>query len=298
MLLAYLHLFMVKLKLSLSVYIYDKNEVKYVFGYIVANPEKLTDEQKARYKGIYCGLCEELGRDRGFINRMTLTYDLAFLAIVLSAVDGEEFSEGSGRCPVHPAKKRKFLRNKYTRYAADMNIALAYYKYIDDWTDDRAYSALLKARLFSKELDRISALYPVQCSVITKCLTDLAEIEKKDILIPDVPADVFGKLLGSIFAATDTPQKDALYDFGFSLGKFIYVTDAVIDLKSDIKKKKYNPFIQYSFTSAESVLEMLMAECVERLNALPVKQDKEIIENILFSGVWTAYEARKKGKKQ
>lgn len=269
-----------------------------MFGFIVTNPEKLTEVQKARYKSIYCGLCEELGEDRRFINRMTLTYDLTFLAIVLSAVTGEEYAESEGRCPVHPAKKREFSRNRYTEYAADMNIALAYFKYLDDWEDDRSYTALMKSRLFKKELDRITDTYPVQCKFIKECLSELAEIEKNGVLVPDVPAAVFGRLLGSVFAVDEPAVKTALYEFGFSLGKFIYVIDAVADLKSDIKKKKYNPFIQYSFSSAEPILEMLMAECVEKYQALPIKQDKEIIENILYSGVWTAYEARKKGKRQ
>ncbi|MBR3767149.1 MAG: hypothetical protein IKL10_02795 [Clostridia bacterium] len=267
-----------------------------MFGFVVANPQKLTDEQNVRYKAVYCGLCEDLGKERGIKCRIALTYDLVFLAIVLSSVCGEEYMETVGRCPVHPAKKRKFLQNKYTSYAADMNIALAYYKYIDDWQDDNSKSAYMKAKLFSKEVEKIAEKYPEQCEAIKKCLSELTEIEKNGVLVPDVPAVVFGKLLGSVFAVLDTPLKSYLYDFGFALGKFIYVMDAAVDLKSDIKKQKYNPFIQYSFIDTEPVLQMLMAECVEKYKVLPIKQDKEIIENILFSGVWTAFDARKKGK--
>lgn len=268
-----------------------------MFGFVTPNPERLTEELKCRYKAVYCGLCEDLG-EKGFINRMTLTYDLVFLAIVLSAVTGEGYNESEGRCPVHAARKRKYLRNKYTSYAADMNIALAYYKFIDDWNDDRSLKALLQSKLYEKELERISALYPAQCEAIRSCLSELNKVEKDGILLPDVPACIFGRLLGSVFAVEDISARSLLYEFGFSLGKFIYVTDAAVDLKSDIKKKKYNPLIQFSFGSTEPMLEMIMAECVERYNALNVKQDKEIIENILFSGVWTAYEARKKGTKR
>ena len=269
-----------------------------VFGFVVANPEKLTEAQRIRYKAVYCGLCEDLGKDRGFKCRMTLTYDLVFLAIVLSAVSGEYYTETSGRCPVYPSKKRKYLRNKYTSYAADMNIALAYYKYLDDWQDDKSVDAFAKSLLFKKEVERISKCYPKQCEGIKKCLAELAQVEKNGILVPDIPSDIFGRLLGSIFAHEDFTEQQKLYDFGFALGKFIYVIDAVVDLKSDIRKKKYNPFVCYSFNDIEPVLRMIMADCVEKYNALSIKQDKEIIENILFSGVWTGYDSRKKGNKK
>ena len=85
-----------------------------LFGFVTANPERLTDEQKIRYKAIYCGVCEELG-ERGFTNRMTLTYDLVFLAVFISSVIGEEYNEYEAGCPVHPLKKRKFLRFSFFR---------------------------------------------------------------------------------------------------------------------------------------------------------------------------------------
>ncbi len=275
---------------------YDKKVGDEVFGFVVANPEKLTEEQKKHYKQIYCGICEDLADERGFICRMALTYDLVFLAVVLSAVADKEYEISEGRCPVHPARKRLFERNSITRYAADMNIALAYYKYIDDWKDDKSKSALIKSRLFEKNVIEISRKYPSQCKAVEKCLDKLSDAEKKGILIPDIPAAIFGELLGEIFCYGNRYENRELYEFGYQLGRFIYILDAAVDLRKDIKKQRYNPLIRYSFNDVEPLLQLIMAECVEKYNALGVKKDKEIIENILFSGVWTAYEARKKGK--
>ncbi len=272
-------------------------EVGKVFGFVVANPEKLTEEQRKRYKGVYCGVCENLGRERGFRYRMCLTYDLAFLALVLSASEGEEYSEKTGRCPVHPTRKRSFLVNRFTEYSADMNIALSYYKFIDDKNDDNSVTASLKAGIFEKEAKRIFGKYPAQCESIVRCLERLQEIEKADVHIPDIPASVFGELLGSIFVFDGLENKELLYDFGFALGKFIYVMDATVDLKGDLKRQRYNPLVRYSVSDTEKILEMLMAECVEKYKSLNVKQDREIIENILFSGVWMKYRPGKKGNK-
>ncbi len=268
-----------------------------MFGFVVANPEKLSEQQRLRYKGIYCGLCEELGAQRGFRYRMALTYDLVFLAIVLSSVYGEDYKKTEGRCAVRPVKKKEFLRNKYTRYAADMNIALAYYKYLDDIQDDNSKKALLLSKLFERENSKIEEKYTGQCEIIKEQLKELSLIEKNDVLVPDIPALSFGKLLGGIFAVGEGTEKEKLYDFGVALGKFIYLLDAATDLKRDIKKQSYNPFFQMSFDSTEPILRMLMAECVEKYRLLPVKQDSEIIENILFSGIWTQYDAKRKGNK-
>lgn len=268
-----------------------------MFGFVVANPERLTEEQRKKYKAVYCGVCEGMGRDRGFRYRMALTYDLAFLAIVLSSVNNEGYDERTGRCPVHPARKRAFLENTFTRYAADMNIALAYYKYLDDKKDDGSVTASLKARLFGNETEKIRKKYPDKCSHIVNCLDELEKIERADVLQPDIPADVFGKMLGGVFSFGNEDLCQQLYDFGYSLGKFIYVMDAAVDLKSDIKKKRYNPLIRYSLADTEGILEMLMADCVEKYRLLPVNEDKEIIENILFSGVWTRYTPGRKGLK-
>lgn len=265
-----------------------------MFGFVVANPEKLSEEEKLHYKAVYCGICEDLGRDRKFRNRCVLTYDLVFLAIVLSAVTGEKYEVQTGRCPVHPLKKRQFERNSYTSYAADMNIALAYYKFLDDIADDNSISAKIKAAMFKHEEQKISIKYPRQCRAIVKNLKELSEIEKKGILIPDIPAAAFGRLLGEIFAVNKNRD---LYNFGAALGKFIYIADAATDLKQDIKHQKYNPLVRCRKCDIEPILSMLLADCVKKYRELPVKQDKEIIENVLFSGVWTVYMSRS-GRKE
>lgn len=268
-----------------------------MFGFIVANPEKLNSEQNARYKSLYCGLCRKLGEDRAKINKMTLTYDLVLLIAVLSAVYSKTYEKEEGKCILHPFSNKTFLVNSFTDYAADMNIALAYYKYLDDFKDDKSGSAFLKMQMFKKETERIFKKYPEKCKNIEDCLERLTEVERQNTLNPDIPADIFGELMGEIFKVTADETGQKLFDFGKALGRFIYVLDAVADVKDDIKKERYNPLIRISFETSGSILEMLMADCVEKFNALEVTQDKDIIENILFSGVWTKYEEMLKRRK-
>lgn len=269
-----------------------------MFGYIVTNPEKLNKEQNARYKGLYCGLCKKLGENRAKVNKMTLTYDLVLLILVLSAVENEEYDAVEGKCKLHPFEKKVFLMNSKTEFAADMNIALAYYKFLDDWNDDKSYSAFVNMQIFKKETKRIAEKYPVQCEAIKNCLDKLSQVEKANVLNPDIPADIFGELMGEIFRFFPDEKGDRLFNFGKALGKYIYILDAVLDVKEDIKKERYNPLVRTPSQMNGEILEMLMAECVERYNELNITQDKEIIENILFSGVWTQYEAALRRRKK
>ena len=57
-----------------------------MFGYVIANPDSLTPEELARYKSCYCGLCRELRIRHGSLSRLTLTYDMTFLVLLLESM--------------------------------------------------------------------------------------------------------------------------------------------------------------------------------------------------------------------
>ena len=259
----------------------------------MANTDKLTLEEKNQYKACYCGLCKTLGTRHGIVSRFTLTYDMTFLVLFLSALYKTDNKLLDERCIIHPLKPHEYWQNEMTNYAADMNVVLAYYNLLDDWEDDKNIISLSASKLFKREYKRIEELYPSQCTAISNCITELSEIEKSGELNPDIPAKCFGKLMGEIFVLKEDEYAQRLRNFGTSLGKFIYIMDACMDLKSDIKNERYNPLFMSSSEDFYDILNLLMAECSENYKQLPINQDKELIENILYSGVWTKYEAEK-----
>ena len=54
-----------------------------MFGYVTANLKELTDEAKARYQSVYCGVCKSIRRQSSQTARLSLSYDMAFLALLL-----------------------------------------------------------------------------------------------------------------------------------------------------------------------------------------------------------------------
>lgn len=263
-----------------------------MFGFVVTNPDKLTEAQNARYRGVYCGVCRAMGERQGRAHRMALTYDLVLPVLLFSSVTGTGFEENEIRCSAHPFKKRLVLANEYTAFAADMNILLAFYKFLDDLKDDGGVVPAAEAAVFWDEAQALKEKYPALSKTIDSCLAGIAAAEKRDEREADVPASLFGELLGSIFAYYDLPCRQALYDFGYSLGKVIYFMDAAVDIKADLKKRRYNPLITKTAAERRALLELQLGDCMMKYNQLPLTQDKEITDNILLSGIWTGYEMR------
>ncbi len=266
-----------------------------MFGFVVANLDKLSREQREYYRACYCGLCKALGAQHGAVCRATLTYDMTFLILLLSSLDDEETRLDTFRCAVHPLKTHPCFTSRFTAYAADMNVILAYRQKMDDWQDDRKFAALSQARLIGRNAQRISRNYPRQSTAIDSALRDLSRMEKDGVTVPDMPANVFGQLLGEIFVYEDnSPKEQELRAFGYALGRFIYLMDAALDFRQDIIHERYNPLIAVPSGEHEGILQMLMAQVTACYELLQIRQNSEILENVLYSGVWTRLRAQQK----
>ncbi len=259
----------------------------------------MSEEDNKIYRAHYCGLCHALREKYGQISRLTLNYDLTFLSIFLNAVYDIPVEESVLGCMLHPFNKHTCYKNEIFSYCADMNIALTYYKLCDDWHDDKNITALFASNFFKKQIERIKKTYPRQCNAIEENLKKLMDAEKENILVPDIPAKYFGNLMGELFCLYEDKNYTLLKNFGFELGEFIYILDACNDIKKDIKHKKYNPLITTPRKDYKKILTLLLGECTDVYNKIEIKRNKTIIDNILYSGIWTKYELRnKKDKKE
>ena len=201
---------------------------------------------------------------------------------------------------MHPIRKRPWIDNRFVQYAADMNVALSYYNFLDDWEDDRKYGARILAAQFGKHLPEIENRYPRQCGAIADCIRQLSELEKAGCSNPDEPASCFGNLMGELLTYEEDLWAPTLRQMGFYLGRFIYLLDAALDYDKDEKKGKYNPYLAMGtgkdWKKWEEYLVLTMARCTESFEKLPLVQDKPLLDNILYSGVWV--NRRRKGQKE
>ena len=159
-----------------------------MFGYVTAYEPELKVKEFHKYKGYYCGLCQQLKRNYGHLGQLTLTYDMTFLIIILTSLYEKEPDVTRGRCKVHPFKKQLFLNNEFTEYAADMNLILAYYHLVDDWEDEHKASALIGSKALKRRVQKAIQKYPRQCRVIREELQNLSIYEKNGSTMIDEPA--------------------------------------------------------------------------------------------------------------
>ena len=271
-----------------------------MFGYVMANVKELTEQEKTRYNAVYCGICRQI-RDRSSqMSRLGLSYDMAFLALLLMSLYEPEEISGDRACTLHPVKPRPWVDNEYVRYAADMNVALAYYKAADDWQDDRKLSAKVMSGVFEKSYESIQSAYPRQCKAISSCISRLNQLEKENCSNADETANCFGTLMGELLSYREDLWAPTLRKMGMALGRFIYLADAAVDYRRDRRKKKYNPFLAMGtgedWPRWENYLILAMGRCTEAFEMLPLVQDKEILDNILYSGVWCSFRGKKQKK--
>lgn len=266
-----------------------------MFGYVVANLDKLSEEQRGLYRAAYCGLCKTLGSRHGFSCRLTLTYDMTFLILLLSSMADEQPVFEKLRCAMHPLKLQQSFTSRYTAYGADMNLILAHAKRLDDWHDDRKLLSLSQAKMLAGSARKARSLHPRQSAAIDRALRDLSRMEHDGETNPDLPAAAFGALLGEVFVPEENAsQADILRAFGDALGRFIYMMDAVMDLKGDLSNERYNPLVSIPSEQHEGILSMLMAQCTQLYEQMQMPRNRDIIDNTLYSGVWTQYSAAKK----
>ena len=264
-----------------------------MFGYMIANPNDLNEAEKQRYNEIYCGLCYRLGKQHGQLARLGVTYDLTFLILLLASLYEPAEKQGTLHCPAHPVHKHPYTVNRFTDYAADLTIALTYYKCLDDWQDEhqwlkRGYAGLLKSA-YAKVKTRL----PRQCEMIQACMQDLNRIENAKGS-PDEATQTFGRLMGECFVESEDLWSGMLRQMGSQLGHFIYLMDAFMDYDEDIKKGTYNPLVVLGAKPHQlpEALNIYMGMAADVFERLPLVQDLHLLRSIVYNGVWQKYQAR------
>ena len=267
-----------------------------MFGYIIVNKQELKFREFDVYQSYYCGLCQSLKERFGRRGQLTLSYDMTFVALLLSALYDEPVESSTCKCVAHPFEAHATSRSVFTDYAADMNLLLSYYKCLDDWTDEHKKKAWINSRLLRSKVKQIEKTYPEKVKLIRDMLAQISSCEKANEQDLDKMAGLFGEIMAEIFVWKQDMWKDSLHRMGFFLGKFIYLMDAYEDIDDDIANACYNPFMRFREREdfddyCKQILTMMIAECSREFEKLPILTHAEILRNILYSGVWCRFEA-------
>ena len=290
-----------------------------MFGYILPDKPEMKIKEFELFRAYYCGICKSMGRNSGFGARMSLNYDAVFLGLFLSSLLEDENEIKKEVCIANPIKKKPVVKNsKALDYAADINTLLAYYKLMDDIKDEKSAKAILAYPLFSSAREKVKKRYPAADLIIKKSMEQQALMEEQNISSIDAAAEPFGRLLADLFchgySELSLEKKDdgilrALEWMGYNIGKWIYTLDAFDDIKDDLKKNNYNPFVtsyktKHTDGSVETknheelakmiieeareraifILESCLAQTAKTFELLKLR-NTPILENIIYLGM-------------
>lgn len=265
-----------------------------MFGFVVADAGALSEAEKDRYRALYCGLCFAL-RDRyGQLSRACLTYDLTFFVMLCASLHEPVERMGTSHCMMHPAPSapRVWARSEWTDYAADLSVALAYHKVLDDIADDGDLKARAAERLLAGAYEQARTRIPEQCAEIERTMAVIRAIEQGGAADdPDAAAHEFGRMLGRLFARDQGFWTAAMEELGCGLGRFIYLMDAAVDFADDTASGSYNPFVALG-SDAEAMratLALTAADAATPYERLPLVQDTHLMDAILYSGIWAQF---------
>lgn len=269
-----------------------------MFGYVREYAPEMKVKEAALYKAVYCGLCKSMGKCTGNCSRLTLSYDVTFLAVIRMALEKTTYCIKDRRCVVHPIKKRPMMENNdVLDYCARASALLSFGKLCDDINDSKgikrvAYRIVKPIFAFAKKRAGLSELY----EQIESFLSELSECESAKTASVDIPAEIFGRLTAEVLSFGLEGQNAVIAkSIGFYTGKWIYTIDALDDLKDDIKSGSYNPFYltfgkdsdKYNVDLIKSAFVQMLAEIEKAADLIDFADDslRGIVYNLIYYGM-------------
>lgn len=271
-----------------------------MFGYVRPVRGNLEETTFARYQAAYCGLCERLRRRYGFAARFTVNYDLTFLSILLGSLQPDR-EYAMRRCPAHPCKKKNcMLGGADQDFCADLCVILYYHKLrdsVDDETFPRSFAARLCAAALRRSYRKAAELRPGEDRLVRENLAALRVLEQEQCKSVDRTADAFAAILRTgAQCAEQEKTKRILEQLLYHVGRFIYLTDALDDLKEDAQTGAYNVLMHRYTVNAGELSDLDKSALIATVDAsidlaaaafelLPVQTDREILENVIYQGL-------------
>lgn len=267
-----------------------------MFGYVNVLADELKVREYKQFKAYYCGLCRAMGKRCSQLSRIGLSYDMTFLAILLSSLSDKKTEYIKSGCVAHLFGKRTFVvKDEAVDYAADASVLLYYLKLSDDLHDDKSIKALFLMFFFRRAYKKACKRHPELSKSIKKHLDNLSNLENQNSADIDKCAECFAKITEEIFSPDFAEESSRqLKWLGYNIGRWIYVTDAFSDIEKDFKNNSFNPYLsdykgdnteKYKKEIYEKVntsLTFTLANATSAFELIKIYKNKEILENILY----------------
>lgn len=282
-----------------------------MFGYVTPLKSELKVREFEYFRSYYCGLCQEIKREYGNIPRFCLNYDLTFIGFLLEGLYSEPLKLKYVKCLKHPASKLIITdKTNALNYSCNLSILFINYKLKDNIVDDKSIKSSLFKLLLSPSVKKNLLLINDIASHIDTNINTLSNLENnKNFSTLDEICEPFSDTMGIILKAfpyeiedDSLELRENLYWLGYYIGKWIYLIDALDDLKNDIIDNKFNPYnviynnnldyknlLKNNITDIDFYISNCISSCSDYMNKIPFKKHFDIIKNTIGLGLLSKY---------
>ena len=284
-----------------------------MFGYVrICKPQMKICEYEV-YQSVYCTLCRYLGRHLGLPARMLLNYDYTFLTMIMMALSDEQCELVKGRCVFNPTKRcgNCSTHKEAFEYTSALTAIMFYHKLRDNINDSSGVNRLMWQLLMpyaAHVRKKAAKLCPDEDALVNDYIRRQFEAEKKalesgNIIIDELcepTADTISAI--AVKLSRKPEERTVLKYFGYFLGRWIYMIDALDDLNEDLKDGSFNPLALKFGLTAQDVLDksenyenarccgndslnLSIAEAIKYYELLDFGEFKSILDNIIYLGV-------------
>ncbi len=264
-----------------------------MFGYVTINKPELKIKEYEAYKGIYCTLCKEMGKEYGFLSRFLLSYDGAFYVMYKLGLSEDKVGVSKSRCSFNPCKKcmKITCESNIYKLACAITVILAYFKLVDNLHDSNFFKRIVLYIIypyFCLIKNKAKKKYPDIFEIVNKGMAQQFAIEMDKNISLDKSAHPTADILSELFAYGETgDNKENAKQFGYQLGRVVYFLDAFDDYKKDLKENTFNPFKNCDDIVEVSThtINMSIGALTETFNKQNFNNFSSIIENIIYDGL-------------
>ena len=280
----------------------------YIFGYVKTFKPQMRMCEYETYRAAYCTLCRQLGREYGILSRALLSYDYTFVTLLYMALRGQTPEYKQGRCTFNPLKKCgvcKADRDGF-KLASALTVIMFYYRVIDNIADSSWFARFgwRCVKLMAAPLRRKAGKkYPEIDKLADEYIKAQFAAERDENRCIDSLAEPTANMLSELsqMLSEDEKEQRILKNFGYYLGRWIYIIDASDDIENDIKSSGINPFIlkfnlnkhdDESIKKAKAYANEILNETISRAitayELLDLRTYKPILDNIIYMGMGNA----------
>lgn len=266
-----------------------------MFGFLTSPCRVCNPADHSIYQAYFCGVSTQLSRDYGRWARALTNRDSTFVSLLGASLQDQEPSRESLTCCNPLANRRElFSSDSHARYAAAVTICGLWSKLRDDAEDEsgarRRVSQTLMAAL-ERSVGKAEAIltaggFPVE--TVQNSLLGQEKLEQGSRwdwnTVSGPTAQAFGNILGYSAGPGPDPR---LTIAGNSLGRVIYMLDAVEDQEADRKKGRFNPLSDTSISNPE-IWDWIRAEIEKirnQISGIKFRRNRELLHSILVEGV-------------